>query len=280
MSLVDYPDWQTPLANATQIATTGVPLLRFTNNLAWSAAMAVAPPGSVTLLAPTTINQPGYEIAITVNMASTAATMPFLHVALEWGDSISNLQVARRDVSMAAGSSLANALTYYLRGPMHGDEMTVKVVDLDPAVAMNVAYTINATSHVYEQDQALQYAYGAAPPTGYNNPGGIPTANLIAYVAPALATMTSAFALCALYSGDVILNIDNVQNAQPVTVQLFDPSGYITGTAGGTVFGVVVAAAGSDSIQMTLPYAPLLLKVSNTSAVTITPVVTLVGQQH
>jgi hypothetical protein len=280
MSLTDYPDWQTPLANATQIAGTGVPLLRFTNNLAFSAAMAVPPPGSVTLLNATTINQPGYEIAIVVNMATNAATMPFLHVALEWGDSTSNLQVARRDVVMAAGSSLANALTYYLRGPMHGDEMVVKVVNLDPTVSMNVAYTVNATSHVYEQDQALQYAYGTAPPTGYNNPGGVPTANLIAYTAAALATMTSSFSLCALYSGDVILNIDNVQNAQPVTVQLFDPSGYITGTVGGTVFGIVVAAAGSDSIQMTLPYAPLLLKVSNTSAVTITPVVTLIGQQH
>lgn len=281
MTEVDYPDWQTPQAHATQIAVTGVPLLRFTNNLGFAASAALVGAANVTLLPSMAINQPGYEVAVTVSMPAGTGTLPFIRLSLQWLDSVSNIQVARRDVVLACGNAPANALTYYIRGPMHGNRFVVKAVNIDPAVTATIAWTANETSHVYEHDEAIQNAYAGTAPNGFTNPAGVATANLVAYTAASIAASGSNTFLCALQAGDVILNVDAIAAANTTKVELFDPAGYITGTANSPIFGVDVAAAGSASIQLTLPFSPLLLKVTNLgTAGSISPVVALEGQLH
>jgi hypothetical protein len=281
VTVADYPDWQTPQAHATQIATTGVPLLRFTNNLGFSASATIVGGATVTLLPSIAINQPGYEVAVTVSMPAGTGTLPFIRLSLQWLDATSNIQVARRDVVMAAGNAAGNALTYYIRGPMHGNRFIIRAVNIDPAVTATIAWTANETSHVFEHDEAIQNAYAGTAPNGYTNPAGVATANLIAYTAASLAASAANIFLCALYAGDVILNIDSISAANATKVELFDPSGYITGAALSPIFGVTVAAAGSASLQLTLPFSPLLLKVTNLgTAGAISPVVALEGQLH
>lgn len=281
MTAADYPDWQTPQAHATQIANTGVPLLRFTNNLGFSASQTLAGAGNITLLASMAINQPGYEVAVTVSMPTGSGTAPFIRLSLQWLDSVSNIQMARRDVVLACGNAPGNALTYYIRGPMHGNRFLIKAVNLDPAVTATLAWTANETSHVFEHDEAIQNAYAGTAPNGFVNPAGVATANLVAYTAASIAASGSNTFLCALYANDVVLNIDAIAAANTTKVELFDPAGYITGTANSPIFGIDVAAAGSASIPLTLPFSPLLLKVTNLgTAGSISPVVALEGQLH
>ena len=281
MKITDYPDWQTPQAHASQIATTGVPLLRFTNNLGFSASTTIAAATTVTLLPSIAINQPGYEVAVTVSMPAGTGTLPFIRLSLQWLDSKSNIQVARRDVVLAAGNAPANALTYYIRGPMHGDRFIIKAVNIDPAVIATIAWTANQTSHVFEHDEAIQNAYAGTAPNGFVNPGGVATANMIAYLSGPIAAGAAEFGLCALYAGDVILNVDGISALQNMKVELFDPSGYITGSVNSPIFGVDVTAGGSLSQQLTFPFSPLTLKVTNlATAGSISPVVAIEGQLH
>lgn len=281
MTVFDFPDWQYTQAHADRIANTGVPLLRFTNNLQFSASQTLVGAANITLMPSMAINQPGYEVAITVSMPTGTGTVPFIRLSLQWLDSTSNIQVARRDVVLSAGNGTANALTYYIRGPMHGNRFLIKAVNLDPAVTATIAWTANETSHVYEHDEAIQNAYGGTAPNGFTNPAGVATANLIAYTAASIGASGSNTFLCALQAGDVILNIDAISAANTTKVELFDPAGYITGAANSPIFGIDVAAAGSQSLQLTLPFSPLLLKVTNLgTAGSISPVVALEGQLH
>lgn len=281
MSITDYPDWQTPQAHATAISITGAPLLRLTNNLGSGAAVTIAGGASSTFLAATAINQPGYELTIEAYMPASSGTLPFLHVQIIWEDTATGIKIAKRDVVVACGNAVANVLTYYIRGPMHGGKMMITCANLDPAVTATITWSANATSHVYEEDNAIQYGYTGTAPNGFAWPAGVPTANLIAYESASIAASGSVSFLCALYAADIILNIDNLPSTLPVQVQLFDSPGYITGTAGSPFFGASVAAGASQSIPLTFPYSPITVKVANLStAGAITPIVSIVGQQH
>lgn len=281
MTVTDYPDWQTPAAHAAQIAVTGVPLLRLTNNLAFGAAVPVAGGATVNLLAGGSVNQPGYEMTITVSMPAASGTRPFLHLELIWQDSTSSLFGFRRDVVLACGNAAGNVLTYYLHGPMHSDMFNVSVVNLDPAVTATVAFTINATSHVYEEDHATQFAYAAVAPIGYNNPLGTPTTNVVARENASIPVSSSFSVLCALYSGDVILTVDATVQTVATVIALQDPTGLAAGSVNGTVFRTSVAGGATLAQPLALPFAPMNLVVTNGSAtVTINPVITIIGQQH
>lgn len=281
MTVSDYPDWQTPAAHAAQIAVQGVPLLRATNQLSSGAGSVLAGGATAQILNSVSINQPSYEVTIQSWMAAGSGTIPFLHLALLWWDSLTGLFGSRRDVVVPAGNAVGNVLTCYLHGPMHSDMFRVDGVNLDPAVAQNLTWMVNQTSHVFEHDESRQYAYAGTPPNGFVNPAGVPTTNMLVYEAPTIAASGAVTVLCALYSGDVILNIDNSSATASVTVNLLDAAGYSTAHANGSIFKTVVAASSEASIPLTLPHTPVELKISNTATVgSITPVITIIGQEH
>lgn len=281
MTVTDYPDWQTPQAHATQIAATGVPLLRATNNLGNTFGTTLAGGASTQLVPSVAVNQPGYEVTVEVSMPASSGTIPFVHIALLWWDSATGLFGNRRDVVLPAGNAGANLLTCYMFGPMHSDMFRVDAINLDPAITATLNWTVNQTSHVFERDQAYQYSYAGTAPNGFSNPGGVPTTGFVAYSAPTIGANSSSSVLCALYAGDVILDVDNSGSAQAVDVVLLDPAGYATGAANRKIFKTTVASGAEMSSQLALPFSPVLLKLANNSTVAgAVPVVTISGQQH
>jgi hypothetical protein len=281
VTVTDFPDWQVPQAHATAIAGTGVPLLRLSTNKKTNTGTTIAGGGTNTLLTAGAMVQPGYEIGVRCSVPAGTGTLPFVAFTLTWTDSVTNIQTARRDVVVAAGNGSGNAITSYFNGPCRGNTLKVVATNLDPAVTVTVDWTINQTSHVYEHDQAGQLAYPATAPNGYTNPGGINGTGVIAWVHPTLAAGASSAYLCALYGGDVFLNIDTFGISSTINVALTDAPGYATGTTAGEFFGDNVTAGTSLPLAMTLPFSPVLLTVSNLgTAGSVAPKVAIVAQNH
>jgi hypothetical protein len=281
VTVTDYPDFQTPQAHADRIAVTGVPLLRLTTQLVNGAGVVLAGGASTQLLPSVSVNQPGYEIGIQAYMPASSGTLPFVHLALLWWDFATGLFGARRDMVITAGNAAANFQTYYVRGPMHSNMFRVDGINVDPAVAATLTFMVNQTSHVFEQDEARQYSYVGTAPNGFANPAGVPTTNLVAFANPTLAASASSSFLCALYSGDVVLNIDNSTSSAAVTINLQDAAGIASAHVLGNLFKTVVAAGATLSVPLTLPYTPLVLKVTNAATTgSVTANISITGQQH
>lgn len=277
----DFPDWQVPQAHATTIAQTGVPLLRLSQNVKAGGPTTIVGGGNNTLLTAGSFTQPGYEIAVSASMPAGTGTLPFVVLELLWTDTSSTLNTARRDIVITAGNGPGNAVTSFFNGPCRGNTLKVVATNLDPSVTVTLNWSINQTSHVYEHDQAGQLAYPATAPNGFANPGGVNGTGVIAWVHPTLtAGQTNAF-LCALYGGDVFLNIDTFGITSTINVALTDAPGYATGTTAGEYFGDNVAAGTSLPVAMTLPFSPVLLAVSNLgTAGSVAPKVMITAQNH
>ncbi len=281
MTVADYPDWQTPQAHATQIALTGVPLLRLTNNSGTASLTTLAGGATVTLVPTTTINQPGYEASFVLWFPAGSGTVPFVQLAFIWIDSASGLTVFQRNVVITAGNGPTNPVHTRMWGPVQGDQIQVVAFNLDPAVTATFDWTVNQTSHVFEHDWASQGAYAGTAPIGFTNPLGMPSTNLLVKHSPTIAASGTDKVLCALWLGDAVLNIDNSGSASSVTVQMQDPAGFASGTAGATLWKGVVAAGATLSQPLTLPATPMLLELQNTAtAGSITPSEILVAALH
>lgn len=281
MTVSDYPDWQTPAAHASQIAVTGVPLLRASNNLHNNTAGTLAGGASMDLLGDTAVNQVGYEVTIEAWMAAGTGTVPFIQIEVYWWDSVSTLFAYRRDVVVPCGNAVGNILRSFLFGPMHSNMFHVIAKNLDPSVTANLKWTINQTSHLFARDEARQWAYAGTAPNGFSNPDGAPSSNLIAHKVASLASGTSTTVLCSLFAGDVVLNVDNSVGGQACTVQLLDPTGLMAGGVNNQLFKASVPANGILEQPLALPYAPVTVKLSNNATTgTITPTMTLTGQEH
>lgn len=281
MTVADYPDFQTPQAHATQIAVTGVPLLRATNTLSSGAGDVLAGGASQQLLSSVSVNQPGYEFGISAYMAAGTGTVPFIALTLYFWDSATGLFANRRDVVVPVGNGPGNALASYIRGPMHGDMFRVDATNLDPAVAATIQWFANQTSHVYERDEARQFAYAGTAPNGYTNPTGIPTTNLIGHASPTIAASSSATYLFGLFSGDVFLDVINPSSTISAVVDLRDPSGYVTGAANSHIFNATVAPQTSLEVNLSLPFSPMTVQLTNNATSgTVTPSISIAGQDH
>lgn len=281
MTVSDYPDWQTPQQHADTIARTGVPLLRLSNQIKFNIGTTIVGGGSSTLLTAGNFTQPGYEIGVRLSMPAGTGTLPFVAFKLIWTDQATGLNTAQRDIVVTAGNAPANAIGSFFNGPCRGNTLQVIATNLDPAVTVTIDWAINQTSHVYEHDQAGQLGYAATAPNGYTNATGKTATGLIAWAHPTLAAGASQAYLCALYGGDVFVEVDATGIASAVTVSLTDAPGYATGTTAGEYLGLSVASGATEPLPMTLPFSPVLLTVSNTATSgSIAPKVSIVAQNH
>lgn len=277
----DFPDWQVPQANATKIAATGVPLLRLSTSKKFNLGTTIAGGASSTLLTAGVMTQPGYEIGFHAYLAAGVGTLPFVAVELLWSDDVTNIATARRDIVITAGNGQANQVTSFFNGPCRGNTLQVVAKNLDPAQTVTLDWTINQTSHVYEHDQAGQLAYPATAPNGYTNATGINGTNLILWAHPTLAAGGSQAYLCALYGGDVFLQLDCTGLQTPTVISITDAPGYATGTTAGDIYSNTVAAGSALFVPMTLPFSPVLVTLSNTGTVANqAPKCTLIAQNH
>lgn len=277
----DYPDWQTPQAHATRVAATGVPLLRASNQIKQNLGQSLAGGASSTLLTAGNMTQPGYEIGFRASMPAGTGTVPFIAVELLWTDSVSGIPTARRDIVITCGNGIASRITSFFNGPCRGNTLQVIATNLDPSVTATIDWTINQTSHVYEHDQAGQLAYPAVAPNGFNNPSGINGTGVIVSAAPTLSAGQTAAFLCALYGGDVVLEMALGSISVPVLVQLRDAALYATGSVGQVFYSNTISAGGTLAVPLTLPFTPANLVITHQgTSTTISPGVVLVAQNH
>lgn len=277
----DAPDWAPHVALAAQVAATGVPLLRATNVLGNGPALALPPGLAVTLLDHMAITQPGYEGMFAVNLPAGQGTVPFATMIFNWSDSASGLGVDSEFFLLTEGNGPANALQYYVRGPCHGDQLTVTVTNLDPAVAGTLTGALNQTSHVWLSHRIIQPVYAQGSPIGWSNPSGTPALGMIAASAPTLAASASTDRLTAAYSGKAVLSLINQTAGVTVLVALRDPGTLYSGNSQQRYAGVELAGPASAAVEVALPHGPLDMQVVNTSATTaVTPNVALIALDY
>lgn len=277
----DFPDWQVPQAHATAVAATGVPLLRLSTNKKFNIGTTIAGGANSTLLTAGAMVQPGYEISMRASLPAGVGTLPFVAVELLWTDSVTSLPTARRDIVITAGNGSANRVTSFFNGPCRGNTLQVVASNLDPAQTVTLDWTINQTSHVYEHDQAGQLAYPAVAPNGYTNATGVNGTNLILWAHPVLAAGGNQAYLCALYGGDVFLQVDCTGLQTPTVISITDAPGYATGTTAGDIYSNTLAANGTLFVPMTLPFSPVLVNLANTGTIGgQAPKATLIAQNH
>lgn len=253
-------------------AAGGMPLLRYTNQVGTAAGTSLPAGGPAqTLVNQAGVTQPGYEGFITAWFPNSAGvTIPFISVVFTWIDSSTGYTVKAQYFTLTTGANAGAALYYYLNGPCYGDKLIITALNLDPAVAADIDWVINQTSHLFQTDKIVQpvYATTNAPP-GFTNPNGVPGLGVIATVVVAVAASSSLSRLMAVYSGKVLLSVDNLGGANACRVRLLDPSNgviYGSGSANQSFHSAVIAAAGTESIELGLPRGPVVLELHNQGA--------------
>jgi hypothetical protein len=121
MTVADYPDWQTPQAHATQIAATGVPLLRNIDVLNTTAVVNAGTTGGPFAQAYASIYE-GYVIEVIPQNPGTrvfAADLVITHL------DASNNPVAIEQVTVSNWANVGNN-TSIVRGRLLGTSLTVK----------------------------------------------------------------------------------------------------------------------------------------------------------
>ena len=160
---VDYPDFATPQAHATQIAAPGVPLLTLSTNVINDVGRNVPfGGGNVTVANLQNISQIGYEIAIAALISNLAPTLPILTVNLIWKDSITNTTVGHETWNIAIGSSGAGSL-HIGTGPTKGNRLTVLIANNDSAQNATVTTIVNQNSRVYARDDWRTESFNSIP---------------------------------------------------------------------------------------------------------------------
>lgn len=150
MSVVtDYPDYSQHVAQAQQIAATGVPLLH-AKNLLESVSSAAVAGGTLRAGASTAVTQHSYLAKVLLKTGS-AATVPFAEIQLSWIDSASGEQVGT-DSFIVPCSSSPSPFGVYGNGPVKADTVVCNVRNLDPAVALTVSYKTWQMSRVVLRD--------------------------------------------------------------------------------------------------------------------------------
>lgn len=150
MSVVtDYPDYSPHVAQAEQIAATGVPLLTKSSRLYQQAFPNVGggQTASTNLLS---VTQVGYEVIVSAGFGSLA-TLPYVEVQLTWTDSTTGFTAATDSFTVPGGQSPA-LLTVNGRGPTKADELTVTMTNLDPSVTASLSIVVLQNSRVYGDD--------------------------------------------------------------------------------------------------------------------------------
>lgn len=278
--MTDYPDFQSPLANALQIAANGTPLLRLTNSLAFANPANIPAGGSLNPVASVAVNQPSFEIALGVNLPAGAGTVPFCQIVMQWVDAISGVVTDTEVFLVSAGNGAGNSLQYYLAGPARGSKLNLLLENLDPAQIMTVSYVVNMTSHVYTYDRLVQFSYAGVAPITFSNPAGNPNTGVLAVINASIGANATISRLCAVWSGTVSLDIDNTGQADTISVTIEDPGSLYSTVAQSHLYKFFLAAGASNTFNITLPHGPVLIVITNNAANVISPTLTLLRTEY
>lgn len=262
----------------------GIPLLRYTNNLSKSTATNLPAGGTtaITLVSAASINQPGYEAEFTCHFSAGIGTSPFVELVFTWSDSASGFTTRQVFFYIPGGSGASNTITCYLVGPCNGNTLTVTATNTDASAGAALdSWVVSQTSHVYETDKIVQYAYTSV--FGFTNPDGVPGTGVVCAANPSIAASSSVTRLLAAYSGKVGVSIDNLGGTNALRIRFLDPTGELYSAANDNkdFFGTIVAATAGDYQEIGLPRGPVVLEMHNQgSSGSITPAVVVTAMDY
>lgn len=202
-----------PRATNTQVALAGTNLVTPSTPLAFAKSNFFIGPAHNTLLGPSMLNQPSYELQLQVS-TNAGATIPFLDLIVAWNDTISGLVVAEEEWVLAAAAPFGSPNVYSIKGPTKGNQVTLNFINLDPGFNIQTTFTMLVNSRSLNRDKIYTLSY-AAPP-GYVGPNGAGFTNVIATVnAMTVGGGGTQSRLFPPYAGDVWFWVDQQGNTSP-----------------------------------------------------------------
>lgn len=248
---------------AGEVAATGAPLIVLHNNILQKNG-TLAGGGSVTYTS-AAFTQPGYAAEFVLTQAIGSPTIPWVRVQLQWIDQTSGILVWEDDFILAIGAN-GGGNQYIGRGPTKGNQVQVKITNLEPSLGVTYALNIWQDSHVEDRHDWKQDYSGFAfssplfslPNVGQNN-------NFLAFSAPSINANSSVTRLLPLYVGVVdILFITPAGLTGSFTISA--PTGTISAAGQAITASLSLAAATTQQYTGTLPRMNMILTLTNNGA--------------
>lgn len=271
----DYPDWAPHVAQAQQIAATGVPLLTAASVVYNAAGVNIAG-NSAYAPGPQVVSQIGYEFWIQASTGA-AATVPFLQVKLTWDDTVSGRTVATDTFTVPAASS-AGGFVVAGRGPSKASQVVLTVLNLDPAIAASVNLVMLQNSRVYPKDDWRWLMGAAAPATvpGFTLPSLPADESVLGIVSNITipAGANSSIYLCGMHNGLVAIGLNvSAGTLSALDLQLAAAPNTVYGSNNPLSSGPPQSAA----YQIAGPRAPIRVIFHNTSTAAMTLTASLIA---
>jgi hypothetical protein len=248
---------------AVEASNTGIPLLRFAQNLGHNTSQVIPANTTANLVPVTPVVQPSFEMVLWTQFV-LAPAQPFGRVLISWEDSTGNF-LTQADSTVVPGGTGAFAI-FYITGPIRGEFMKVQLQNLDAANALTCEFTVNQTSHIYDELRVLE-VNGVAI-SGFTRPGLDPTTGVLASLGPSINPLATITRLPCVWAGPAMIDVDNQAGANACKVSISDPGGNgasslynTTGTADFAAFNV--AAGATQNTEVSLPNGPITITVTN-----------------
>lgn len=134
------------------IATTGAPALSKSTLLTSGNNTVLAANGTLTL-STFSLNQPSFEFFLQAQYSTANGTNPYVYVVCNWFDSVTGLLIDKETFVTGVGNFSGNTIPTRIKGPSRGDQIQVKIYNLDPAQAIKFSYTLLVNSRFVFAEQ-------------------------------------------------------------------------------------------------------------------------------
>lgn len=224
----DFPDWSPHVAQAQQIAATGVPLLS-AKNLLGSATTNVAA-NTLVSVGPFAISQPSYELQITAYQNGAGSASP-LQMLVNWNDSTTSATTAQELWYIWPGVAISDHIIYG-KGPTKADQLVIQFNNLSSAMPYSVFWRAFQSSRLFTRDdlRSIQYLTTASG-------GALPTqdvrATLLGFQSVSVNAGASVATELPLYAGPAQLYADTGSGTTDFNLKIQDsaqPNAEGTGT--------------------------------------------------
>lgn len=226
----------------------------------------VLTPGSSYSSGTVTFNKPGYYFYMTAVAVATMAN-PFCMISISWRDSASGNILAFEE--WVAPIGFPSSLTTRGRGQTKGDEVLIKVTNLDASENVTIHVNFYEASHPADRDDLRSDMDGnfTTLVAGYVAAPCAPLSNTLFAGQPTIAAgVTDTFQL-GLYAGQVnVFEMDS--GATPLTIIIQPTQLLQTITAITPITQFKGAAAGIAEVAV-LPRQPCTVSIANANGVPV-----------
>lgn len=237
------------------IAVTGAPLLALAQQWIQTGTLTYAS-GQSRTFGPISLNQISYEGIVTA-VQNASDTLPSFSVLLQWLDSSGN-EVNREQWYMSGGTGVGN--TFSGSGRAKGAKLQVTVTN-DGTLSGTFNLLLYQTSRVYVKDDWHTTVHTNVP--GYTNPNRDPAANILATMAPTLASGVAAIRSVPLYCGTVRISGFTQTGTAAFAITAIDNTNLGSSNA---IWQTQVASNSQFNQQFDLPRYQCIITATNTGS--------------